>query len=128
LILNDGNSSHVFVKGSRKGRPLFDQVFTLGMNIFETVYMGTRLWDINAQPNIFHRSFYESWRNPPHDFSLDLYAFYKAQTQGLKIIRFPVILPKRSHGQSSWNHGLKAKWKFIKRTMDFSFKLKKELA
>jgi glycosyltransferase involved in cell wall biosynthesis len=128
LIENEKSPERVFAKGHRQGRPLFDQIFTSGMNVFETVYMGAWLWDINAQPNIFHRTFYTSWKNPPHDFSLDLYAYYMAAKQGLKVIRFPVVFPRRIHGQSSWNHGLQAKWKFIKRTVDFSFKLKKELA
>jgi len=50
-----------------------------------------------------------------------------AQKNGLNIIRFDVIFPERLHGESSWNDGFASKWKFIKRTFDFSFKLKKEL-
>lgn len=116
-----------YIKGLRKGRPIFDQFFTKGMGIFESLYLQAPLWDINAQPNIFHQSFFKSWKNPPHDFSLDLYALYKAKKQNLIIERFPVIFPERIHGESSWNTGFKSKWKFIKRTLDFSFKLKKEL-
>jgi polyisoprenyl-phosphate glycosyltransferase len=127
-ILEKEESNQCYVKGLRKGRPFFDQVFTTGMSFFETLYMGEVLWDINAQPNIFPRTFFESWKNPPYDFALDLYALYQARKQKLKIVRFPVIFPPRIHGQSSWNTGLQAKWKFIKRTFDFSIKLKKELA
>ena len=120
--------TNIFVKGLRKGRPLFDQFFTIGMSVFETAYLRTTLWDINAQPNIFHYSFFRQWQMPPYDFSLDLYALYLAQKKGLTIERFPVNFPQRIHGTSSWNHGLKAKWKFIKRTVDFSRSLKKNLA
>ena len=67
-----------------------DNVFTFGMSVFETLYLGVRLWDINAQPNIFHRSFYESWQTPPHDFSLDLFAYYMAKQKRLDLVRFPV--------------------------------------
>ena len=123
-----GNPRDIFVKGSRKGRPLFDKVFTVGMSLFETVYLGQRLWDINAQPNIFHRSFLEQWRNPPDDFSLDLYTLYLARRQGLKIVRFDVVFPPRVHGTSSWNTSIGAKWKFIKRTLDFSVNLKRGLS
>ncbi|HMV46041.1 MAG TPA: glycosyltransferase family 2 protein [Leptospiraceae bacterium] len=126
-ILEKEETKDCYVKGSRTGRPIFDQFFTIGMSFFETLYMGKPLWDINAQPNIFPRTFFESWKNPPHDFSLDLYALYQAKIQGLKVLRFTVVFPPRIHGQSSWNTGLKAKWKFIKRTFDFSIKLKKEL-
>lgn len=127
IIEGKGGSGGIFVKGSRQGRPLFDRVFTVGMSFFESVYLGERLWDINAQPNIMPRSFVEGWRNPPDDFSLDLYALYMAQRQGLEIVRFPVLFPPRVHGQSSWNTGLGAKWKFIKRTLEFSVRLKKGL-
>lgn len=119
-------NSHLFIKGTRKNRSLFDTFFTLGMSIFETLYLKKKLWDINAQPTIFHRTFYQKWQNPPHDFALDLYAFYMARKFNLIIKRFPVLFPQRLHGFSSWNTGLRAKWKFIIRTIKFSFKLKKE--
>lgn len=117
----------VFVKGNRKGRPPFDVFFTLGMSVFETCYLREKLYDINAQPNIFPKVFYQGWENPPHDFSLDLYVLYTARKKGLKVVRFAVDFPERVHGMSKWNTGLAAKWKFIKRTVDFSVKLKKSL-
>lgn len=127
-IIEDGNEgSNVYVKGDRKGRPFFDQFFTSGMSLFETVYMGERLHDINAQPNIFHRDFFAGWKNPPYDFALDLYALYMARKQKLNIIRFDVLFPERIHGTSSWNTSFAAKKKFIMRTLEFSKKLKKSL-
>ncbi|MFC4722891.1 glycosyltransferase family 2 protein [Geojedonia litorea] len=126
-IIENQNEDQVYIKGNRIGRPFFDQFFTSGMSVFETLYMGKKLWDINAQPNIFHRSFFEQWENAPNDFALDLYALYYAKKLNFKIIRFNVLFPERIHGSSSWNTGLKSKWKFIKRTFDFSLKLKKSL-
>ncbi len=126
IEINDDNKK-IYVKGNRKGRPVFDQFFTSGMSLFETIYMGVKLYDVNAQPNVFSREFFESWQNPPKDFSLDLYALYMAQKLRLKVERFDVQFPERIYGESHWNNGsLKAKWKFIKRTLDFSFKLKKQ--
>jgi glycosyltransferase involved in cell wall biosynthesis len=128
IIQSQANPKECYVKGDRKGRPMFDQFFTMGMSAFESLYLGKKLWDINAQPNIFHRSFFDSIKQEcPKDFSLDLYFLYMAQKQDLNIIRFDVIFPQRLHGSSSWNDGFASKWKFIKRTLDFSFKLKKEL-
>ena len=127
IIKNKEYSTNIFIKGLRKGRPLFDQFFTVGMSFFEMIFLRTVLWDINAQPTIFHRSFFDCWQNPPHDFSLDLYAFYMAKKQNLNIVRFNVNFIPRMHGQSSWNTGLLAKWKFIKRTLMFSAALKKGL-
>lgn len=116
-----------YIKGDRKGRPFFDQLFTIGMSVFETIFFGTKLWDINAQPNIFHRTFFETVvKSCPNDFSLDLFLLYMAKKNKLNVIRFHVTFPERIYGESSWNDGLASKWKFIKRTLSFSLKLKKE--
>ncbi len=125
LDLIEQEKGLVFVKGNRKGRPLFDVFFTAGMSLFETCFLHKKLYDINAQPNIFPKIFYDEWENPPYDFSLDLYALYMARTKNLKVVRFPVLFPERIHGESKWNTGLQSKWKFIKRTIEFSVNLKK---
>lgn len=115
----------LYVKGTRKGRSVFDTFFTDGMSIFETLYLKQDLCDINAQPNMFSREFFEKWQEPPNDFSLDLYSLYLARKENNRVIRFPVIFPERIHGNSKWNTGLKSKWKFIKRTLIFSRNLKR---
>lgn len=126
IIEKNGNNKKLYVKGNRKKRPLFDQFFTRGMSLFETIYLGVKLHDVNAQPNVFSKEFFDTWQNPPQDFALDLYALYMAQKSGMLIKRFDVLFPERLHGKSHWNNGsLKAKWKFIKRTLAFSVKLKK---
>ena len=117
---------NIYVKGNRKGRALSDCFFTFGMSCFESIYLGTRLYDINAQPNIFSEKFFDTWKNPPYDFALDLYALYIAKKNKLQIERFDVLFPKRIYGNSKWNTGLKSKIKFIKRTINFSTKLKRE--
>ena len=128
IIERQPNPKNCFVKGDRKGRSIFDQFFTIGMSLFETIYLSTKLWDINAQPNIFHRSFFESIKdNCPKDFSLDLYFLYMAKKKKLNIIRFDVMFPDRIKGGSTWNIGIASKLKFIKRTVQFSRKLKKGL-
>ncbi len=118
------SSEGLFVKGRRYGRPLSDRLFTIGMSIFETLLMGCPLNDINAQPNLFSRRFYESWRDAPHDFSLDLYVYVSARRAGLSIRRFPVLFAERAHGTSHWNINWRSKIKFIRRTLDFSLKLR----
>lgn len=123
----DQFSTNLFIKGKRFGRPFVDFFFTFGMSIFESLYLKTFLFDINAQPTIFHRSFFKTWENPPLDFALDLYAYYLAKRANLKIIRFPVLFGPRFFGPSHWNTGFKARIKFIKRTINFSSNLKKRL-
>lgn len=127
LELFDRNGVDSFVKGKRYGRPLSDTLFTVGMSVFESLILAKPMWDINAQPTIFSRKFFESWENAPDDFSLDLYAFYMARCCQLKVIRFPVKFGERAHGVSHWNVNWAAKRKFIKRTVDFSFHLRSKL-
>lgn len=121
------HGNNIYVKGKRIKRPLVDWFFTIGMSIFETCLLRSRLWDINAQPNMFPRDFFETWQNPPNDFSLDLYAYYMARNQGLPIYRFPVKFCERTYGISSWNIGWKRKIIFIRRIIKFSFDLRKRL-
>jgi glycosyltransferase involved in cell wall biosynthesis len=121
------NAERTFVKGRRYGRPLADVAFTIGMSFFETLLMMRPLWDINAQPTMFPRSFFETWDNPPHDFSLDLFAYYQARRAGLGIRRFPVRFGERAHGTSHWNVDWKSKIKFIRRTIDYSLRLRANL-
>ncbi len=118
----------IFVKGRRYERPLADVFFTMCMSIFESLLLGQSLWDINAQPTMFSRKFFNSWQNAPYDFSLDLYAYYRASQAGLSIHRFPVRFGERAHGISHWNVNWQAKVKFIRRTFAYSFKLRKNLS
>ena len=78
-IQNNNYNNSIFVKGKRTNRPLIDKLFTMGMSLYETIILHTRLSDINAQPTIFSKEFFEKWENPPYDFSLDLYAYYMAK-------------------------------------------------
>ena len=127
LSFFNSRNKRIFVKGLRRGRSFFDKFFTFNMSIFELFLLGKYMRDINAQPSIFHRELFNSWRNPPNDFSLDLFAYYTAIKANYKIFRFPVQFPKRIYGKSKWNFSLKSKIKFIKRTITFSFQLKKRL-
>ncbi len=120
-----GGDPACFVKGRRFGRPAADVFFTVGMSLFETALLQTRLWDINAQPTMFHRSFYEGWVDPPTDFSLDLYAYHRAHEQGLTIERMPVYFGPRAHGESRWNIGWTSRLRFIRRTVEFSLQLRR---
>lgn len=129
LVETNPRPDQLYVKGRRYGRPLNDQLFTLGMSAFETALLRVPLWDINAQPNVFPRAFYAAVRaQAPHDFSLDLYLYHAALRCGLSVQRFPVRFGERAHGVSHWNVDWKSKYKFIRRTVDFSFELQRRLA
>ena len=124
---SESNSEELFVKGRRQGRPLADVFFTVGMSIFETLLLRKFMWDINAQPTMFHRKFFLTWNLPPKDFSLDLYAYYMAKKSRLVVKRFPVVFAERAHGVSNWNISFISKYHFIKRTLLYSFGLQKRM-
>ncbi len=128
ILDNSESPDKLFIKGSRKNRPIGDRFFTWGMGIFESIYLGTKLRDINAQPTCVSRAFYLSWSDPPYDFSLDLYAYYMAMKQGFELKRVSVTQSERVEGNSSWNTGISARIKLIKRTLQYSSKLRKNLA
>jgi len=119
----------LYAKGRRYGRPLQDVLFTVGMSLFETLLLRTPLWDINAQPNVFSRQFYEAVvSGAPYDFSLDLYFYHAARRRRLPIVRFPVRFGERIHGVSHWNVDWAAKKRFIMRTVAFSLELRKRVS
>lgn len=117
----------LFIKGKRSGRPLKDRFFTFFMSVFETLLLRKLMTDINAQPTIFNRKFFELWESPPHDFSLDLYAYFLAKKNNLSFRKISVIFSNRIFGLSSWNINWKQKIKFITRTLRYSFELKKRM-
>ena len=121
---NISKSQNIFIKGNRKNRAIYDKFFTFGMSLFETFLLGELIYDINAQPTIFPKKFFNSWINPPRDFSLDLYSYYLAKKNNYKIKRINVYFHKRISGQSKWNINLISRISFILRTIKYSFRLK----
>jgi glycosyltransferase involved in cell wall biosynthesis len=116
-----------FVKGWRRGRPVSERIFSRGMGVFVSVLFGSRLEEVNAQPTLLTKNFYEKWQNPPTDFSLDLYALVMAIKNELRIRRINVEFLPRQFGQSKWNMGIKSRIRFIKRTIKYSLELRRIL-
>lgn len=127
LLKKQEQPLNCFLKGKRKKRNLLDSFFTFGMSIYSSFKLKNALFDINAQPKIFSRAFYETWENPPYDFSLDLYAYYTAKKNGLNILELPVFFEKRQFGEAKGGGTLKGKMKLIKRTLKYINELKKKL-
>ncbi len=123
----DLTEDSTFIKGWRVGRSFKENFFSYGMALFETIILRKFLWEINAQPTIFSQEFYMTWNDPPKDFSLDLYAYYNAKQSNLREKRIKVYFPDRKHGNSSWNKGFLSKLNLIKRTLKYSFQLKRKI-
>ena len=122
--------TNAFIKGNRKNRHFMEDFFSFGMQLVVLSALKVYLNDINAQPKMFTRSFYEKHlkKNAPYDFSLDLYALYQAKAHDYKLLTFPVYFAKRVHGEAKGGGGSwKNRWKLIKRTFKYIFELKREL-
>ena len=118
------NDYDIVVKGKRRNRNPVDAFFTWGMQIYCSVILRSKLNDINAQPKMFSRTFYEAhFSAAPNDFSLDLFLLYKAQ----KIKTIDVFFHKRKFGKSKGGGTLIGKWKLIKRTICYITKLKRDI-
>jgi glycosyltransferase involved in cell wall biosynthesis len=113
-----------FVKGRRQGRTLVDQFISLNFSVFASLLFHHRLFDINAQPTFFHKSFISNFDSLPNDFSIDLFVYVLAKKKRLKICKFNVKFEARRIGNSSWNSGLKSILSMSIRTVKFSLKLR----
>ncbi len=124
------SNKFIFVKGQRKNRRLTEVFFTFGMQIIVLLVLKKYLSDINAQPKLFSRKFYEELlvNNYPSDFSLDLFAMYQAKNNGYNIKTIPVFFEKRLHGEAKGGGGsLKNRLKLISRTFKYIFELKNKI-
>ena len=117
------------VKGTRIKRNYGEAVFSWGMGIFASLALGTRLKEINAQPKLFSREFFNQVKDDaPDDFSLDLYFLVKAKKYG-KVLEIPVYFSKRMAGEAKGGSGSswKQKIKLIKRTVKYTIDLRGRL-
>tara|TARA_B100000575_G_scaffold273332_1_gene256189 strand:+ start:160 stop:888 length:729 start_codon:yes stop_codon:yes gene_type:complete len=110
------------LKGKRKNRPILPELFTFGMQVYVFLKLGIFLSDINAQPKMFSRKFYEEYliEEAPNDFSLDLYLLAMAKINNIPISEFSVFFKKRTAGTAkggggSWRNRLS----LIKRTVQY---------
>lgn len=119
----------LMIKGKRKNRALLETAFTFGMQLIASMALGVVLDDINAQPKLFSRKFYEEHIKPaaPHDFSLDLFLLYQAETTGLPIETIAVFFAERIHGEAKGGGSWKTRINLIKRTFAYIFELRHKL-
>ncbi len=115
----------IFVKGKRQNRGFKDNFFTFGMSLLATILLSKTYWDINAQPTVFTKIFFNKWTKPPHDFSLDLYAYYFSNSENLIKHRINVYFKRRIYGFSSWNFNFHSKIKLICNTIKYMILIRK---
>lgn len=119
----------IFVKGTRKNRAFAEAFFTFGMQVVTLLLLKINLHDINAQPKVFGRSFYDKIlkKDAPHDFSLDLFAYFHAK-KTLTVKTLPVFFNKRLHGEAKGGGSFKTRLKLIDRTFRYIWHLKQRLS
>jgi len=115
------NNDYFLVKGYRVNRKFAETALSYGMATIASIQLRSWMQEINAQPKMFSRVFYENVKkDAPWDFSLDLYWMYSAKKMGT-IATFPVQFIPRTAGEAKGGSGssLKTKWKIIKRTFKY---------
>jgi len=128
-LLEQDKFAKIVVKGHRVGRPLIDAILTYGMQFFTLLTLKINLNEINAQPKIFSKEFFESAikDNAPYDFSLDLFILTTAKKKHYNFHSFPVRFNRRELGEAKGGGGsLKNRLNLIKRTIQYILKLRKE--
>ncbi len=123
------SGEEIFIKGKRKNRAALEFLFTFGMQLLASAALKTYLDDINAQPKIFSKEFYQKFikNNAPFDFSLDLFVLYMAKKNAVKIKEIEVNFAKRIHGEAKGGGSWKTRIKLIKRTFSYIFKLRQSV-
>lgn len=120
-------SKNSIVKAVRKKRNIFDFFFSFLMGIYSSIILKNWMYDINAQPKLFHKSFIKDFKNPPLDFSLDLFLIYFFKTKKIEVKTIPVYFNKRKHGESKGGGTFKGKIRLIIRTLNYIHKLRKRV-
>lgn len=115
------------VRGLRKGRPFFDLIFTKAMGWYASIALGTALFDVNAQPKVFHRSLLSNLDEAPDDFTLDLYLLFMANRLGLDMRTIDVRFDTRLAGEAKGGGSLAGKYRLSKRTMTQIRQLRKSI-
>jgi polyisoprenyl-phosphate glycosyltransferase len=114
----------IFVKGKRINRNKFDHFFTKAMSLFIKFFLGYSLNDINGQPKLFHRKFKKLIKNPPKDFSFDLFCMILAKKKNYSFKTINVNFSKRIFGKAKGGGGsLLSKIKLSLKTFLYILKL-----
>ena len=62
--------------------------------------------------------------NPPKQWEFELFFYFIAKLEGMKIVRIPVKWKDRIHGSSKWNYNLLSKMRYTLKILIYSFKLR----
>jgi glycosyltransferase involved in cell wall biosynthesis len=103
----------LLVKGVRSGRNWKDRVVSRVFEAFAWIFLGMKLYEINAQPKVFPRVLWNEIKNPPLNFAFDLYVLYRATKASYRFETIEVLFPPRIHGMSNWASNFFGRYKTI---------------
>jgi glycosyltransferase involved in cell wall biosynthesis len=115
----------IFVKGSRSGRSVIDRLFSRGLEFFVRFILNQKLYEINAQPNMFNRKLLKFANHSPNHWGLDLYFYFIAEKQKFKFVRIPVLFLERKSGKSKWHTGFFSRIRFSLNMLSYCFEIKR---
>jgi glycosyltransferase involved in cell wall biosynthesis len=124
------NEKRIMIKGFRQNRIITEAILSWGMGRLASGVFKLNLSEINAQPKLFEKDFFDEIEaNAPYDFSLDLYFMVMAKMKGVSIYNFPVVFAKRIAGEAKGGSGssLKTRIKIIKRSIRYIFELNRKI-
>ncbi len=123
-FVSKNGDRNLILKGKRKKRKFFDNLFTGLMSVVSSIAFNIRLSDINAQPKMFSRDFIKHIDDAPDDFSLDLFILVKAIKMNYNILEYPVLFKNRNYGVSKGGGSFFGKIKLTLRTLSYINKLR----
>ncbi len=118
------SDKNILVKWRRKNRKLSQIVFSNIMSFICSFVFLSKLFEINAQPKLFPRELYLQFKNPPVDYSLDLYLLVLAKNKWFKIKSIDVNFKDRAYWESKWNSTFRLKIKTIIKTLKYIINLR----
>ena len=118
LIRKYGFYERLGIKGRRQIWRGWESIFTIGMSVVVFSVCRMWLWDINAQPNIYHRKFLLNGVSPPNDANFDLYHYLRASRDKFRFVRIRTHFHRRLFGVGS-NELIFSKIRYCVNTIKF---------
>ncbi len=113
LKKSESRAPKVFIKGIRHGRNWKDILVSRVFESLAWLILGVKIYEMNAQPKVFHSELLSHMKNPPKTFAFDLYAIFHAQKNNYYFDTVSVLFPPRVHGLSNWSSHFFSRYKTI---------------
>lgn len=123
-LLKRPDITKVLMKGHRKKRILSEWIITKSLQVVTAVILWKIFDDINGQPKVFHKSFFNKLVDAPKDFKFDLYIQYMANKNKMKVACIPVDWVRRKHGRSNWAYSVFSRMKTYLGFVGYMLKLR----